>query len=968
MNKIKMFTKLSMVGFIVLASIFANANFASADYAVAACDSATLNGAVNPNGAPTTVWFEWGPNPSPSYSTPKQTFTSSGTFSQKITGLTENTTYYFRAVAQNSFGTAYGSTISFTTPACPVIPPPPPPVPAPTVNISADQTNISYNSATTVRWYSNSANSCSGSGGANGWSGNKALVDNFYTGNLTNTTTFYITCINSTGTGNGSVTISVGNPPPPPPPPPAQNPPTVNLQINGSHGPVSLNSGGTAQVTWTAQPLNSASLSCTGSGGMGIWPGGKPLTGLAIFFPTQSMTFVITCTDRITNLSATDSVTVNINTTSPPPPPLVTSGIISPSYVSCIIYSGQNSCQVNLSWSTTNPVGTSTVTKSPNNTTVAIGNSGSNSFAVIFPGATFYLYNNFQLLDQSNATTTCTSGTNWNGNVCQTSTATTCQDPNALNYGGLLPCQYPTPVCQDPSAINYRGPLPCQYPSPVCQDPSAINYKGALPCRYQTSQPQPSVTISADDTSIDEDDSTTVRWSSNNATSCSGSGGDNGWSGNKSLSGSFFTGSLNSDKTFHITCSNSQGGSDSDSVTIDVDQNGGSSGNVQVDISADDTSIDEGDSTRIRWDSDNADDCEARGGTNSWSGRNIGTSGSFTTGDLDEDETFRIECTNDDGDSDTDSVTIRVDGNNNNNNNDRPNVTISADRTNVNYNQGTTVRWDADDADECFASGGTNGWSGRRSSSGGNFSTGALFSTVTFFIDCENDEGNESDSVTVRVDSFIQPQQPQTIFVPSPTPAPIIRNTTIVQNTGTTRQLVTLSIDGGDDFISPDESRIYHVEWKNISNQTLRKVALRINLPDSLTVENTNRGSYTASNNTITLDIDTLSPEETGELLFTGKTKSSLKENELVVVVANIVYTDRSDTQGEVVAYATHHGDLGGRSVLGANVFDAGFLPSTLLGWIFFLLLVLLLVWLAKYLYGQSTARPSTVMFDGGHS
>jgi hypothetical protein len=42
--------------------------------------------------------------------------TGSGTFSSNITSLTPNTTFYIRAYATNSAGTAYGNEIFFTTP------------------------------------------------------------------------------------------------------------------------------------------------------------------------------------------------------------------------------------------------------------------------------------------------------------------------------------------------------------------------------------------------------------------------------------------------------------------------------------------------------------------------------------------------------------------------------------------------------------------------------------------------------------------------------------------------------------------------------------------------------------------------------------------------------------------------------------------------------------------------------------
>ena len=54
-----------------------------------------------------------------------------GTFSVNMTGLTANTTYYVRAYATNSAGTAYGSEVSFTTSQIPIY----------TINVSASPSN-----------------------------------------------------------------------------------------------------------------------------------------------------------------------------------------------------------------------------------------------------------------------------------------------------------------------------------------------------------------------------------------------------------------------------------------------------------------------------------------------------------------------------------------------------------------------------------------------------------------------------------------------------------------------------------------------------------------------------------------------------------------------------------------------------------------------------------------------------------
>src|ERR1041385_3478299 len=83
--------------------------------------SAVSNGSVNPNGAATTAWFEYGTNSTLSTfnSTATQSIgsgTSAVTVSANLSGLSASTTYYYRAAAQNSAGTQRDGIMSFTTP------------------------------------------------------------------------------------------------------------------------------------------------------------------------------------------------------------------------------------------------------------------------------------------------------------------------------------------------------------------------------------------------------------------------------------------------------------------------------------------------------------------------------------------------------------------------------------------------------------------------------------------------------------------------------------------------------------------------------------------------------------------------------------------------------------------------------------------------------------------------------------
>ncbi len=83
-------------------------------------DGATLNGNVNPGGAVTSVWFEWGTsNTLQTYNvTPTQTI-SSGTTTQFTSysqgGLSSGVTYYYRLAATNGGATMRGNILQFTT-------------------------------------------------------------------------------------------------------------------------------------------------------------------------------------------------------------------------------------------------------------------------------------------------------------------------------------------------------------------------------------------------------------------------------------------------------------------------------------------------------------------------------------------------------------------------------------------------------------------------------------------------------------------------------------------------------------------------------------------------------------------------------------------------------------------------------------------------------------------------------------
>lgn len=196
----------------LIAVYFVSANNCPANTEVGETQ-ATLVGEITDDGGDPNleVWFQYGKS---SYSLGSafestHTFqTGLGSFCAVITGLDTCATYYYRAVAQNSAGTSYGLTKSFTT-VC---------VPDVTVDLKANGSNgpidLRYGDSVTLSWTSRNASFCEASGD---WSGSKQTSGSILVQlNSLEVYNFSITCRNADGskTETDSVEVRVSARPP----------------------------------------------------------------------------------------------------------------------------------------------------------------------------------------------------------------------------------------------------------------------------------------------------------------------------------------------------------------------------------------------------------------------------------------------------------------------------------------------------------------------------------------------------------------------------------------------------------------------------------------------------------------------------------------------------------------------------------------------------------------------------------
>lgn len=158
-----------------------------------------------------------------------------------------------------------------------------------------------------------------------------------------------------------------------------------------------------------------------------------------------------------------------------------------------------------------------------------------------------------------------------------------------------------------------------------------------------------------------------------------------------------------------------------------------------VNITASPSSINRGNSSRLTWNSSNADSCYA---TSGWSG-NKSVDGSQTVYP-NNTTTYTIVCENGNRTA-QDSVTVYVDDYNN----DDISVDLYASPTSISRGGQSRLNWSSQGADYCTASG---GWSGSRSTSGSLYVYPEY--TQTYYLTCYRDGNQASDGATVYVDNY----------------------------------------------------------------------------------------------------------------------------------------------------------------------------------------------------------------------
>jgi hypothetical protein len=170
---------------------------------------------------------------------------------------------------------------------------------------------------------------------------------------------------------------------------------------------------------------------------------------------------------------------------------------------------------------------------------------------------------------------------------------------------------------------------------------------------------------------------------------------------------------------------------------------------------------------------------------------------------------------------------------------------------------------------------------------------------------------------------------------------------------------IELGINTPSETVAIGNTVDYTLFYKNITTaKTIKNVVVRVILPKAVKLNTTSAGKINESDNTVTIDVGTLVPGQEATVSMQGSITNNAKAGDLIVTTTSIVYTDAiTGNQGDAIAYISNRVTDNNNNLLGAALFGAGFFPSTFIGWLILIMLIMGLVYFARKFYRQNEAH-----------
>lgn len=449
------------------------------------------------------------------------------------------------------------------------------------------------------------------------------------------------------------------------------------------------------------------------------------------------------------------------------------------------------------------------------------------------------------------------------------------------------------------------------------------------------------VSFDADDTSIEDGDSTMLRWDTYNCDHVKISSiGNVPDSGSKRVYPSY-------DKTYTLTAYNSNGSHRTESVRIYVDEYNNTSDCYINSFKTSRTNIDYGDAVTLSWNTSHCDSV-----TISYIGR-VSVDGSRTIYPS-NDTTYILNAYGDNNRSK--SVRIYVDSTSNITTYNTNVVTTVATNitersaqlnglitnsdyssSNVYFNYGTTVSMG-------------NTTTTRTVNNGSNFAeivSNLSPNTIYFFQAIAGGEGGTSHG-TIEVFETLGGTTTTTSVKPTVTQGPTVPSQA---------SPIMLSIENKYKAIGVGDFVDYVVSYKNIGTSKLTNPMIQVYLPKGIVLNNSSEGSYSESDNTLSVPLKDLDPGENGVIYLQGKVKSLEKNVAQIVTTTILVYTNKDEAQENAMAYVLNTPKE--QSSLGASAFWAGIYDLGLIGLLLLLILIMILIHIARRILRNTNTKTS---------
>ncbi len=414
--------------------------------------------------------------------------------------------------------------------------------------------------------------------------------------------------------------------------------------------------------------------------------------------------------------------------------------------------------------------------------------------------------------------------------------------------------------------------------------------------------------------------------------------------GNRPPSGSVASGAIFASTEYTLTAYDASGNIGGQRFLTIIVKNGSNNDDDSCRIDsfrADDTSIEDGDSTDLVWRTTNCDYVDIRSNDQNFNNRN--EDGEVTVRP-DRDTTYTIHAY---PGNHTDSVRINVDEDNNDNGDSCSIVGFYPSRSFITRGESATLSWDVSgDVDfiDIYP-----GLTNRSARDGSIVVYPVTTTTYSMTARCGNGTTRSSTTaiaVNIPATPVVVPQPPRVIVQPS-------RVTTSTVTAKSAPSLLELRVESAYDRMCVNGLMDYTISYRNISSQTLENTVLRFALPNEITYLSGSRGEYQVVDRTLTLDLGNVRPGEQGTLIVHARVNDTAIRGNLTVATASVVYTNtQTRAQEDATAYALITVSDDCPNVLGATTIGFGsFLPNTLVGWLLLILVILALIVVGRQFY-----------------